>query len=269
MEQLMSGPLKIVTKEFDKDTALFFSLLSGAAYYTPKAFIHFLRKQQMDHLKYEYVDRNGSQAYVLWDDETFIISFRGTQPTEMKDVFSDMKFWKRPAWEGGRVHTGFATYVDEIWDQIKVIFFKHGVNPETGKTKKVYTTGHSLGAAAATVAASRLGTFARGCFTYGSPRVGNRKFIKTIKCPVWRFRNQRDLVTRVPWVIMGFKHVGKFCYIDRRHEIRIGAVKFWRMFKDGIASIFNKTVGDGFVDHSIGDYSKYIENCDKVHRKVK
>ena len=53
------------------------------------------------------------------------------------------------------------------------------MNPETGKTKKVYTTGHSLGAAAATVAASRLGTFARGCFTYGSPRVGNRKFIKT------------------------------------------------------------------------------------------
>lgn len=263
----MSGLFNIVVDEWHQETALLFSKLSGAAYYTPKAFIHFLRKQELDHLKYEFVDRNGSQAYVLWDDKNFIISFRGTQPTEMKDVFSDMKFWKRPAWEGGRVHTGFATYVDEIWDQIKVIFFKHGVNPETGKTKKVYTTGHSLGAAAATIAASRLGTFARGCFTYGSPRTGNKKFINTIKCPVWRFRNQRDLVTRVPFILLGFKHVGKFCYIDRNHEIRIGAVKFWRLFKDSIASIFNKTVADGFVDHSIGDYSKYIENCDTVHRK--
>ena len=266
----MSGPHKFITDKFDKDTAVFFSKLSGAAYYTPKSFTHFLRKENIiDDYHYEFLDKNGSQAYILWNSETFIIAFRGTQPKEMQDVFSDMKFWKRPAWEGGKVHTGFSLYVDEIWDDIKRIFFEHGTNKKTNKTKKVYTTGHSLGAAAATIAASRLGTFARGCFTYGSPRVGNRKFINSIKCPVWRFRNQRDLVTRVPWVVMGFKHVGKFCYIDGKHELRIGAVKFWRMFKDGIASIFNKTVADGFVDHSIGDYTKYIENCDTVHKKVK
>ena len=265
----MSGPAKFITDKFDKDTVLFFAKLSGAAYYTPKAFTHYLRKEELvDHYHYQFFDRNGSQAYILWDDENFIIAFRGTQPKEMKDVFNDMKFWKRPAWEGGKVHTGFSSYVDEIWDDIKKTFFEHGVRPN-GKTKRVYTTGHSLGAAAATIAASRLGTFARGCFTYGSPRVGNRKFINTIKCPVWRFRNQRDLVTRVPWVIMGFKHIGKFCYIDGDHDIRIGAVKFWRMFKDSIKSIFNTTVADGFADHAMGDYIKYIQDCDTVHRKVK
>ena len=41
------------------------------------------------------------------------------------------------------------------------------------------------------------------------------------------------------------------------------------MFKDGVASIFNKTVADGFVDHSMSDYIKYIDDCDKVHKKVK
>ena len=195
----MSGPLNFVVDKFDIDTALFFSKLSGAAYYTPKSFTHFLRKENIvDDLHYQFVDENGSQAYVLWDDENFIIAFRGTQATEWADIKSDINFWKRPAWEGGKVHTGFAKYVDEIWDDIKKIFFEHGVNPKNNKTKKVYITGHSLGAAAATIAASRLGTFARGCFTFGSPRAGNNAFTKTIKCPVWRFRNQRDLVTRVP-----------------------------------------------------------------------
>tara|TARA_B100000886_G_scaffold171019_1_gene117070 strand:+ start:77 stop:874 length:798 start_codon:yes stop_codon:yes gene_type:complete len=264
----MSGPPRFVIDEFDKSTALFFAKLSGASYYTPKAFTHFLRKEEIiDHLHYQFLDKNGSQAYILWDQETFIVSFRGTQPKEMKDVFNDMKFWKRPAWEGGKVHTGFASYVDEIWDDVKKLFFEHGVNPKTGKTKKVYLTGHSLGAAAATIAASRLGTFATACFTYGSPRTGNRTFVKTIKCPVWRFRNQRDLVTRVPWIAMNFKHVGKFCYIDRKHELRVGAVKHWRLFKDSIASIFNRTVADGFVDHAMSDYTKYIEQCDTVHKK--
>ena len=125
----MSGPLNFIVNEFDKNTALFFSKLSGAAYYSPKAFTHFLRKEELvDRFHFEYLDRNGTQAYVLWDDTNFIISFRGTQPKEMKDIFSDMKFWKRSAWEGGRVHTGFANYVDEIWDDVKRIFFERFKN---------------------------------------------------------------------------------------------------------------------------------------------
>ena len=74
---------------------------------------HFLRKEELV-LKMQVI-RNMNflnkqwhvTTYVLWDDENFIIAFRGTQPKEMKDVFNDMKFWKRPAWEGGKVHTGF------------------------------------------------------------------------------------------------------------------------------------------------------------------
>ena len=46
----MSGPHKFIIDEWHKDTALFFAKLSGAAYYTPKAFTHFLRKEEIvDH----------------------------------------------------------------------------------------------------------------------------------------------------------------------------------------------------------------------------
>ena len=261
----MSGPLKFTVDKFDKETALFFAKLSKAAYYTPKAFIHFLRQEDIDpKLNYKFIDLDSSQAYVLWDDENFIVAFRGTETQERKDILSDAKFWKKPAWEGGKVHSGYKEYVDEIWADIKMLFFQHGTNLETKKTKKVYFTGHSLGGAAATIGAARLGTFVTGCFTYGSPRVGNRAFTKSIFCPVWRFRNKRDLVTRVPTLFMGFKHVGKFCYIDENGTLRIGAVSFARLFKDSFKSMFNFTIGDGVLDHSIGDYCKHINSCDKV-----
>ena len=47
MEQRMSGHLNIVVDKFDVDTALFFSKLSSAAYYSPKSFTHFLRKENL------------------------------------------------------------------------------------------------------------------------------------------------------------------------------------------------------------------------------
>ena len=60
------------------------------------------------------------------------------------------------------------------------IFFEHGT-PKIIKQKSLYN--RSL-EPAATIAAFRLGTFARGCFTFGPPRAGNNAFTKTIKCPV-------------------------------------------------------------------------------------
>ena len=133
----MSGPHKFITDKFDKDTAVFFSKLSGAAYYTPKSFTHFLRKENIiDDYHYEFLDKNGSQAYILWNSETFIIAFRGTQPKEMQDVFSDMKFWKRPAWEGGKVHTGFPYMLMKFGTTLKEYFLNMERIKKQTKQKK-------------------------------------------------------------------------------------------------------------------------------------
>jgi len=65
----MSGPRRFIVDEFNKDSALFFAKLSNAVYYTPKSFTHFLRKENIvDDYHYQFVDKNNSQAYVLWDD---------------------------------------------------------------------------------------------------------------------------------------------------------------------------------------------------------
>ena len=59
-----------------------------------------------------------------------------------------------------------------------------------------------------------------------------------------------------------------FVILIDKHDIRIGAVKFTRMFKDGIASIFNKTVADGFVDPAMSDYVNTLKTVIKYPRKV-
>jgi hypothetical protein len=61
-------------------------------------------------------------------------------------------------------------------------------------------TGHSLGGALATIAAKRL-TFKNGisgCYTFGSPRVGNDLWISTIRTPIYRVVNAADVVTMLP-----------------------------------------------------------------------
>ena len=110
------------------------------------------------------------------ESETFIIAFRGTQPKEMQDVFSDMKFWKRPAWEGGKVHTGFSHYMlMKFGTTLKEYFLNMERIKKQTKQKSLYNR-HS-GAAAATIAAL-FGYICKRMFYIRVVRVGNRKFIK-------------------------------------------------------------------------------------------
>ena len=80
----------------------------------------------------------------------------------------------------GHVHKGFKTSVDNIWPEL-VDKLK-----EYGKTRTVWCTGHSLGAAMATLLAYRLQRTEdcpnpQALYTYGSPKVGNNKYVKQIE----------------------------------------------------------------------------------------
>jgi len=64
--------------------------------------------------------------------------------------------------------------------------------------RALITTGHSLGAALAQLAA--VAYRADAVYTFGSPRAGNGAFAKRheAQCPVFRFENCFDPVTMVP-----------------------------------------------------------------------
>ncbi len=105
-------------------------------------------------------------------------------------------------WSGaGRVHRGFQGAVEKIWDPLASLLKEH---------QNIFYTGHSLGAALATLTASLHPPTA--LYTFGSPRVGDDIFADSLSAtPIHRVVNAADAVPRVPPAAAPFlyAHVGQ------------------------------------------------------------
>jgi len=159
-------------------------------------------------------NKKGTQAFLAKNDEFAVLAFRGTQPTRWEDVRTDLRALKQKTIEG-KVHRGFKEAFDDVRDEIFDI-----VDKSIGKDLPLYITGHSLGAALATVATQELeekfDDLIAACYTFGSPRVGDGKYEKSIKAPFYRIVNTTDIVTLVPLFLGTFVHVGDPRYLSRR-----------------------------------------------------
>lgn len=160
-----------------------------------------------------------TQCSVAATDQWIVLAFRGTQ---VDDFWSSIIDWSVDARfvpvmdsHGDWVHGGFLTAVSGIWSDVEACLR----DLQATAARPLWVTGHSLGAALATVAANLLcanhpdGLGLRGLCTYGSPRTGDRGFGRRISVPVWRFRNNTDLVTHIPLGLV-FRHVGHPEFID-------------------------------------------------------
>ena len=158
-------------------------------------------------------NQKGTQAFLAKNDEFAVLAFRGTQPTRWEDVRTDLRALKQKTIEG-KVHKGFKEAFDHVRDEIFDI-----VDKSIGKDLPLYVTGHSLGAALATVATQELEEkfhdLIAACYTFGSPRVGDGTYEKSIKAPVYRIVNTTDIVTLVPFFLGTFMHVGDPRYLSR------------------------------------------------------
>jgi triacylglycerol lipase len=159
----------------------------------------------------EFFSADGSQAFAATDSNaTVIVVFRGTEQSPI-DVASDLETLPVPWTRGGNVHAGFARALRQVWPQIEPWLENH-------PGRWLYT-GHSLGAALATLAAS-LKKPAK-LILFGSPRAGDSDFGKTLAAAtIDRYVNCCDLVCRIPPRELGFAHVVAPTYIDRFGDIR-------------------------------------------------
>lgn len=187
-----------------------------------------------------------TQACVLTTADFVIVAFRGTrievfpdaialwqrsigaqgpigQPSgklvflNWRDVISDVNLGLGP--DG--IHLGFRKALDQsdLWEAIQS-------HLQTLAGRPVWFTGHSLGAALATIAAARYAAVnpVQGLYTFGSPRVGNAVFAATMPGNVYRVVNNNDIVTRLPPEIAGYVHVGDTRFIDAQGEFADNAL---------------------------------------------
>jgi pimeloyl-ACP methyl ester carboxylesterase len=144
-----------------------------------------------------------------------VLAFRGTNASDPTDIMDDFGAIPAPWPTGGNVSSGFANALMVLWDQEGL-----GNAVEQVKNYNLLLTGHSLGAAMATLTASLVR--AKALYTFGSPRVGDDGFVQQLD----GLNNNRyvdccDLVARVPpQGLLGYVHIpGKIYYIDSNRRV--------------------------------------------------
>ena len=250
-----------------KEKSLLFARLAADAYGEKKAVSAIAKEHGFT--KCKFYDNGGAQAYRFESKTDVVVACRGTQPTEFNDLKADLKAFPVKSETVSRVHRGFKAEVDELWPMIR---------PDIETTpKKLWFCGHSLGAAMATIMASRCHlkweiTNVEALFTYGSPRVGWPGYVKSLKLTHYRWQNNNDIVTRVPLRIMGYRHDGHLMYI--RHDGSIdddGKFKWHRRFQDRMKGMWGGIRHgkvDNFSDHAMAEYIPHLEKWNSINTSI-
>ena len=233
------------------DTCLTGAQLSALSYKNAGPAVQAAKKLGFTSAK--LVSNDGAEMLVAKNKTQLWFAFRGTQPSQLNDVLADLNMIKNAAVAGGKVHSGFQQEVNDLWlDVVKEL----DNNVQLKNPREVYFTGHSLGGAMATIAATRHKPVA--LYTFGSPRVGGPKFIKNIKCDHMRVMNNNDIVCRIPPSWLGFRHHGTMIYFDRFGnqadkptwaDMFYGILNSWKRWK----------FFDGITDHGMPNYVKAIK----------
>jgi alpha/beta superfamily hydrolase len=155
-----------------------------------------------------------------------------------------------------------------VWEKEGLLEY---IKSRDTSNRTIWFTGHSLGAALATLAANRYGK-TQGLYTFGSPRVGDVDFADDFHISAYRFVNNNDIVAKVPPPIR-YKHVGDLKYIDssglvhedasRRERITDsirGEVPYIANSPGKIRRGFINFIPDDFVDHVPTLYATHVWN---------
>jgi triacylglycerol lipase len=202
------------------------------------------------------VSKAGSQCYLAESRDVVIAAFRGTQVPKpgvttdavrgleetVRDFLADVDFRLVETEPGRFVHAGFKGALDSIWSDVEPRLLGHA-----RARRPIWMTGHSLGAALATLAADRL-RGVQGLYVFGSPAVGDRTFADAFPIRTFRIVHHRDIVARVPpfgsrsdKVQADYVHVGVLKYIDGEGRMRDeadGTESLRGLTRDAIRSLF-------------------------------
>ena len=148
-------------------------------------------------------------GFIAESASAVVIAFRGTQTTTEWITDADVGFTRFPFTpSAGYTHAGFTGIYASARGQILPVLRRLSAG------KRLYVTGHSLGAALATLhaldAAVNLRFASLLMYNFASPRVGDRQFAarynEAVKSSI-RFVNTADIVPQLPPTATGYTHV--------------------------------------------------------------
>lgn len=199
------------TTEFNWDTALSLALASKLSY-SSLALVQSTALSDWRLSTAVFLEANETQCFVASSPDVMFVAFRGT--AGLGDWIADLNVGNilRPY---GTVHRGFYFAYEDIRLQLEQALQGLG-------ERRLMLTGHSLGAALATIAACELPERFRrtGIYTFGQPRIGfndfRTRYDERFGHLHYRFVNDDDIVTRIP---PGFQHVGRLFHFDAQGSL--------------------------------------------------
>lgn len=213
----------------------------------------------------------GTEGYFAWRDEFAILAFRGTEIRDLKDAFIDVSVLLVPepalSLTLSMAHNGFHQALNSVWDEVHGYLLDYRrAHPQS----EVCFTGHSLGAALATLAVSRFEGGGASLYTFGCPRVGNAAFCERVvgraDLGVYRLANGNDPVTHIAPQDFGYRHTSPpllhINYVGQIDEMVIAPVGDWAdlavvirgLPRAGLVTDLNSPAPAYLVDHSPAQY---------------
>ena len=210
----------------------------------------------------KFFNSNNAQAYWFQSEHDSVVVCRGTEVSELEDLKADANAVAAIAETVGKVHRGFKSEVDEIWPHIEKEL-------EANK-KPLWFCGHSLGGAMANICAGRcmlsyLKSEPEELYTYGSPRIGCKRYVNYVSLKHYRFVNNNDIVTRLPPPWLGYRHNGTEMYLDRSGQLK--EIYGWRRASDRLQGFLKGLLKfriDQLSDHSA---TQYIDTIFQLARR--
>jgi len=239
---------------YHKDTAKHLCNICELVYMTDNQKVVRNILQNYNKTELKFFDVDGTEAMIIKSPGSIIVAFRGTE--EPKDIITDLNLIPVGGEKQGLVHMGFKLGLDKIWKSVEThIDLLHTYGDV------VYLTGHSLGGALATVAAARSKYICQ-VYTFGQPRVGNKKYKKNVQSKIYRHVCGADIVPSVPFGFL-YSHMGDLYHVDKQQEkcYKVDSIFTFikKRWKARLGSLFSKRpLLDLIDDHKLSTYKKYI-----------
>lgn len=162
----------------------------------------------------------------------------------------------------GAVHRGFLIAVEQF--EGFVLDTVTALQNNASRPRPVYFAGHSRGGPLAMLAAALFQLpYVLGVYTYGAPRwcdkVAAREYDFILGRATHKHVRNNDIVPNLPPWRLGWQHVGRLNYIDRRGRLHrdVHSLPLWDRVLGAVEDIGRPGL-DAFKDHSGDNLDSYL-----------